>query len=549
MRDAPCLVSTASNEFVGIDRATQETEVTDLRKTGSRSIALGCLGLSICVSSAVASTPSNKVCERRINDTSAKVTECIQQQALWRHLEAFQKIADENPGKDGHGNRDTGTSGYLASVDYVASLMRRAGYRVTIQPYEWTDFSIAGAPVFVGAGLNYRISQDWFVARLSGSGALTAQIQPVATSGAAATDSNSGCSPGEFADFLPGHIALVQRGSCAYDTEVANAEAAGASAIIIYNSEGTPGEAGRKERLDGGAFQAQLVRAATIPVIGVVSHALGTDLARQYSMGSAPEAHLDIRTMRKSRTDYNVIADSRFGDRKHVVVVDAHLDSIYGAGMLDNASGCATILELALKMARTRTLNRLRYIWFGGEELGLLGSHYYTKTLARKELRRIVFDIDVDVTATPNFAVLIADPAQAHNVKRFPPNVVPDSKVGNRDFAEYFRSVGMKSVKAGFGNDGTDSNSFSLVGVPNSGILTQQDCCKHPWEVGLWGGFLGNFEGNIPSFDGGCVDRRHRWCDNLSNNDRFVLEFVSKAVADVTFELANDASLGRTERH
>jgi hypothetical protein len=257
--------------------------------------------------------------------------------------------------------------------------------------------------------------------------------------------------------------------------------------------------------------------------------------------------HLDIRSRHKSAIDYNVIADSPFGDPQHVVVVDAHLDSIFGAGVLDNASGSTTILEIALKLAHTQTLNRLRYIWFGGEELGLLGSHHYTKTLAQKELRRIVFDIDVDVTATPNFDILVADPAHAGNVKRFPPNVVPESRVGNRDFARYFRSAGIESRNAGFGNDGTDSNSFSLVGVPNSGILTQQDCCKHDWEVDLWGGFLGNYEGKIPGFNGGCVDWPRRWCDNLSNNDRFVLEFVSKATASVTLELANDASLGRSD--
>src|SRR6059058_3631110 len=51
-----------------------------------------------------------------------------------------------------------------------------------------------------------------------------------------------------------------------------------------------------------------------------------------------------------NRTDWNVIADSKGGDKNHVVVVDAHLDAIFGAGMLDNASGSATILDIAQKM-------------------------------------------------------------------------------------------------------------------------------------------------------------------------------------------------------
>ena len=69
-----------------------------------------------------------------------------------------------------------------------------------------------------------------------------------------------------------------------------------------------------------------------------------------------------------------------------------------------------------------------------------------------------------------------------------------------------------------------------MAGVPASGLLTGQDCCKTQEEVDLFGGFLGNYEGNVPSFDGGCVDNPFRWCDNLSNNDPTVLTFMSQGV-------------------
>jgi hypothetical protein len=135
--------------------------------------------------------------------------------------------------------------------------------------------------------------------------------------------------------------------------------------------------------------------------------------------------------------------------------------------------------------------------------------------------------------------MLVAAPAEAHNAPKFPKNVIPQSRIGNALFADFFKAAGVISQPARFGNDGTDSNAFSRVGVPNSGILTQQDCCKKAWETTLWGGFLGNYEGKIPSFNGGCVDNPHRWCDNLSNNDPFVFELASQATAYVTFELAN----------
>src|SRR4051794_19986627 len=75
-----------------------------------------------------------------------------------------------------------------------------------------------------------------------------------------------------------------------------------------------------------------------------------------------------------------------------------------------------------------------------------------------------------------------------------------------------------------------------------SSLLTGQDCCKTQEEVDLFGGYLGNYEGNVPSFDGGCVDNPFRWCDNLSNNDPTVFTFMSRAFADMTVRMAYDKS-------
>jgi hypothetical protein len=70
--------------------------------------------------------------------------------------------------------------------------------------------------------------------------------------------------------------------------------------------------------------------------------------------------------------------------------------------------------------------------------------------------------------------------------------------------------------------------------------LTGQDCCKSQAEVDLFGGQVGNFEGNLGTSDGGCVDNPFRWCDNLSNNDPAVLTFMSKAFANTVIRMAFD---------
>jgi hypothetical protein len=247
-----------------------------------------------------------------------------------------------------------------------------------------------------------------------------------------------------------------------------------------------------------------------------------------------------------NRQDWNVIAESKGGDKNHVVVVDAHLDAIYGAGMLDNASGSATILDIAQKMKNVNPRNKVRFIWFGGEELGLLGSTYYVNNLTKTDLSHIGYDLDADVTATPNYLIGVLDPAAPDLFGRtvtasFPNRVYKASNVARDAAVAYFDSIGKNHEF--LSPVGTDAFSFNTAGIPASGLLTGQDCCKSQDEVNLFGGYPGNYEGNVPSFDGGCVDNPFRWCDNLDNNDPNVLTFMSKAFADMVVRMAFDTKV------
>jgi hypothetical protein len=340
-----------------------------------------------------------------------------------------------------------------------------------------------------------------------------------------------------------GKIALIQRGTCNFGVKVLNATQAGAVGVVIFN-EGNPGRtavfSGSMSDADGNPF------VASIPV-AFTSFDIGQSLYNQYTAGTPPVMSLSIhQIVDPNRTDWNVIAESKGGDPNHVVVVDAHLDAIYGAGMLDNASGSAAILDIAQKMRKAHPLNKLRFIWFGGEELGELGSKYYVNNLSASELGKIRYDLDADVLATPNYSIGILDPAAVDLFGRtvsetFPPQVYEPSKVARDMGVDYFNSIGKNHIF--FSPKGTDAEQFQLAGVPASGVLTGQDCCKTQEEVDLFGGYTGNYEGNVPSFDGGCVDNPFRWCDNLSNNDPNVLTFMSKAFADMTVRMAYDRSV------
>jgi hypothetical protein len=425
--------------------------------------------------------------------------------------------------------------------------MEAAGYDVTIQPYKFTYSSFVGTPAWSEVSptaRNFTLVTDWNPG--TSNGTADADIQPaggIVLPPTETSSSTSGCTAADFSGFTSGRIALIQRGGCNFGVKVLNAQAAGATGVVIFN-EGNPG---RTAVLSGSLLDAD--NNPFVPAIPVAftSFDIGKQLYDEFQAGPPPHTTLDIHVVvDENRDDWNVIAESKGGDKNHVVVVDAHLDAIFGAGMLDNASGSVTILDIAEKMKNVNPRNKLRFIWFGGEELGLLGSSFYVNNLTKSERSHIGYDLDADVTATPNYLIGVLDPAAPDLFSRtvtatFPNRVYKPSLVARDQGVDYLNSIGKNHEF--LSPVGTDAFNFNAAGIPASGVLTGQDCCKSQEEVDLFGGFLGNYEGNVPSFDGGCVDNPFRWCDNLSNNDPEVLTFMSKTFANMVVQMAFDTKI------
>jgi len=79
-------------------------------------------------------------------------------------------------------------------------------------------------------------------------------------------------------------------------------------------------------------------------------------------------------------------------------VIGGHLDSVpAGPGANDNASGSATVLELARALAARDYPYTLRFVLFDAEELGLYGSQHYVSELTQAERRSIVAMINLDM--------------------------------------------------------------------------------------------------------------------------------------------------------
>jgi len=443
-------------------------------------------------------------------DTTA-LEQAVTADAIFAHLEALQEIADENDG-----TRAAGTPGYDASVDYVVAQLEAAGYDPVVQTFEFPYFEVLSPGVLERLSPlpeTYSPETDFLTAEYSGSGDVTALLQAtndiVIPPGAEASTSNSGCEDADFAGFVEGNIALIQRGTCTFAEKVANAIEAGASAVMIFNE----GQEGRQE-----AFNGTLGSPVEIPVV-FTSFAVGEELYNLLKTGSV-SMHVATSTFFEIREASNVIAELEGTRDDRTVVVGAHLDSVIeGPGINDNGSGSGMILEIAVQMAELgiTPTNTVRFIWFGAEEAGLLGSEYYVSQLSKRELKDIAVMLNFDMVASPNYVRFVYDGDAGPNGS------------GNVEdvFLDYFAAAGLPVEPTAF--DGrSDYGPFIDAGIPAGGLFTGAEDIKTAGEAEIYGGFAGI------AYDP-CY---HQACDTIENVDLEVLEQMADAAAHATLTFA-----------
>jgi Zn-dependent M28 family amino/carboxypeptidase len=432
-----------------------------------------------------------------------------------RHERAFQRLAHVNDG-----TRAAGTPGHAASADYVAGKLREAGYQVTLQPFEFPFFDETAPPALSQVSpepTRYATPADFQTMTYSGSGTVEGTVHPVDLVLADPASSTSGCEASDFAGFPAGSIALIQRGACTFETKAANAQAAGATAVIVMNQGNGP------DRL--GSFSGTLGRPFTLPVVGA-SFAVGQDLAAP----AGTVARVVTSTVNEPRITNNVIAETRQGRSDNVVMLGAHLDSVpEGPGINDNGSGSAALLELALQMHRIKPKNKVRFAWWSAEELGLLGSEYYVSQLDFERQLDIAMYLNFDMIASPNYVRGIYDGDDSDQVGSGP------GPVGSASIEKLFEQ---HSAAKGLPFEGTDFTGrsdygpFIAVGIPAGGLFTGAEGIKTAEQAGRYGGTAGT------AFDP-CY---HQSCDTLLNLNTTVFDTNADAVAHATGVYAFDTS-------
>ncbi len=432
----------------------------------------------------------------------------VSSRAVMRHLDAFQRIADRHDG-----NRAALTPGYEASAQYVERTLRRAGYRTWRDPFTFDREVVEAATLTVTGGEAYEVDQMTFSSSTP-EGGLTAAV--------AIPDDPFGCTTDAWGDADPtGAVAVVSRGGdCPFSAKALAAEALGAVAVVVHNNA---------EGLFSGTLGAEGVVA--VPVVGL-SLADGQAVVAAAAAGPV-EVTLDARIRFEEVESFNVLAETRAGRDDNVVMLGAHLDGVEdGAGINDNGTGSAAILEVAVQLGREKRLNNtVRFAWWGAEELGLVGSTAYVEELATQEgeLDRIATYLNFDMVGSPNYVIGVYDADQS----TYPaPVEVPAGSVETEDvLTGYFDAIGQPWVDTEFSGR-SDYQAFIVNGVPASGLFTGADGSKTEEEVALFGGTAG-----IP-YD----PNYHTPADDITNVNPEALRIMTKAIAFATFSLARDTS-------
>ncbi|HVZ55102.1 MAG TPA: M28 family peptidase [Chitinophagaceae bacterium] len=280
--------------------------------------------------------------------------------------------------------RRAGTHGEALAMDYISAQFRQIGLLpkgtdTYIQPFDIYDGRMPAPDTRLSINRNLLVpGTDYFPFPFSGDGQVDAQPalalqesgMPWLINLKEPLEENVHNPHFDLEDYLRARAQEAHR--------------KGATAVLFYNTSALD---------DGLAYQAKDAAArAPLPVL-YISKAYAKKNFRDPS--ASLDLQLKVRLEDQHRTGHNIIGYIDNGADR-TIILGAHYDHLgYGEdgtsllrtgehlihnGADDNASGTAALIELArgLKKSRLRHNNYL-FIAFSGEELGLLGSKYFTE--------------------------------------------------------------------------------------------------------------------------------------------------------------------------
>lgn len=417
---------------------------------------------------------------------------------VYGHLRKLQEIADANDG-----NRADGSPGYQASADYVAQVLRDKGFDVQTPEFQRLSGSEGGKPSLTVAGRQFRVDQASMLLTTAPGGLKAITLRPRRPAGCAAADYRGVA--------VAKAIAVVDDTGCSIVAKQRVAVAEGAVGMLVVSQASPSRPVGAAPTL----FEPGYYHDLTVPV-GVIDPVADAALRRTEAPVTLVLDNRPVMT-----TSRNVVAQTKTGDARNVVMVGAHLDSVRsGPGINDNGSGVATVLETAVQLgAQPQTANAVRFTFWGAEEVSMDGSKTYLRSLSKEQLDDIALYLNFDMVGSPNAGYFTDDGDQSTQTGQVAP--VPDGSAGiERTLSARLLTAGVRPADIPLTRT-TDYGPFLAAGIPVGGLTTGSSQRKTEVQARLWGGQAG------VAFD----PNYHTPRDDIDNIDRAALEIMASSAA------------------
>ena len=273
---------------------------------------------------------------------------------------------------------------------------------------------------------------------------------------------------------------------------------------------------------------------ATIPVMGL-ARCHGEWLLAMIRDTATDPVTIDISTQRFSTpVSWNAIGVKPAKNNPEsapIFFITGHIDSVKGApGANDNASGVAVTLEAARALTKVNTDDaEIRFIGFGAEEVGLVGSARYVARMSAAERARVkgVFNMDMtgskDEVRTWIWAMATVDGR---------PNLVTDTFIATGERLGYGGVLELMQFSS------SDHVSFHN-GTFNVGNGTE----RMPAAMGMWFGRPAGYTGQLNPSNYMIEACYHTPLDTMEDNVgvermRMCIEVVTAAVYDMALNTA-----------
>lgn len=276
--------------------------------------------------------------------------------------------------------RITGFEGEKDAANYISKQFENIGLEVESQSFPINAFQCDETEVRIKGEENKILpSKSLTFSAATPKEGITAQI----------VDADMGTDDLLTQANVKNKLVLMKRGGDFFRVKTERAASYGALGVIFYDPDPQFDE----------PVAATLSSLSEIPAISI-GRIDGDLLKREISSNKNLEITLKVDSINTPSQSQNIIATlkpKKESKDTKTLVIGAHYDGVDTPAANDNASGIATVLEIAKLLSKESVNCNVKFIAFGSEETGLVGSSYYVQQLNPNEASNIIGMINLDM--------------------------------------------------------------------------------------------------------------------------------------------------------